>query len=94
MVAPVGLISENWFGCPASTMAPETWETTCPPWRATVTLLPLMVSTFAISPSNCYGLWQEMGRRDALDPATSARIAVSMSHGGTNWGAWSTSGMC
>lgn len=48
----------------------------------------------AISPSNCYGLWQEMGRRDALDPATSARIAVSMSHGGTNWGAWSTSGMC
>jgi Transglycosylase SLT domain/LysM domain len=48
----------------------------------------------AISPSNCYGLWQEMGRPEARDPATSARIAVSMSHGGTNWSAWSTSGSC
>ena len=47
-----------------------------------------------VSPSNCYGLWQEMGRPDARDPATSARIAVNMSHGGTNWSAWSTAGSC
>ena len=47
-----------------------------------------------ISPSNCYGLWQEMGQPAALDPATSARIAVNMSHGGGDWSAWSTAGMC
>jgi len=47
-----------------------------------------------VSPSNCYGLWQEMGRPDARDPATSARIAVNMSHGGQDWSAWSTAGSC
>ena len=48
----------------------------------------------AISPSNCYGLWQIMGDPAALNPATGARKAVSMSNNGTNWSAWSTSGSC
>jgi Transglycosylase SLT domain len=48
----------------------------------------------AISPTDDYGLWQEHAAPQALNPATSAAMAVSMSANGTNWSAWTTASSC
>lgn len=48
----------------------------------------------AVSPYNDYGLFQELGRPEALDPVKSAQIAVQMSHNGNDWSQWGTAGDC
>lgn len=60
----------------------------------------------AQSPTDDFGLWQIHGNPAALNPMTSARIAVAMSSqhtqagavipgtSGTNWSPWTTAGDC
>jgi hypothetical protein len=47
----------------------------------------------AISPTDDFGLWQINGSHGSmatLDPLGNARAAVSISNGGSSWGAWTT----
>jgi hypothetical protein len=48
----------------------------------------------AVSPTADYGLWQIHDNPAALNPDTSAAIAVEMSSDGTNWSPWTTEGDC
>ncbi|MGA2412678.1 MAG: transglycosylase SLT domain-containing protein [Candidatus Binataceae bacterium] len=48
----------------------------------------------AISPTDDYGLWQIHDNPAALNPNTSAAIAVAMSSDGTNWSPWTTASDC
>ena len=47
----------------------------------------------AVSPTDDFGLWQINGSHGSmatLDPLGNARAAVSISNGGSSWGAWTT----
>jgi hypothetical protein len=51
--------------------------------------------SWAISPTNDWGLWQiHDGGYAMLDPLANAQRAVAMSSNGTNWSQWTTRGMC
>jgi LysM repeat protein len=51
--------------------------------------------SWAISPTNDYGLWQiHNGGPSMLNTLTNAQRAIAMSANGTNWSAWATRGMC
>ena len=51
--------------------------------------------SWAISPTNDWGLWQiHAGGPAMLNPFANAQRAVAMSANGTNWSQWTTRGMC
>jgi LysM repeat protein len=51
--------------------------------------------TYAVSPTNDYGLWQiHNGGAAMFNPIANAETAVRMSANGTNWGDWTTAPDC
>lgn len=51
--------------------------------------------SWAISPTNDWGLWQiHDGGPAMLNPLSNAQRAVAMSGNGTSWSQWTTQGMC